>query len=77
MTVVRNVLEPRVVGKQIGLHPLLTLVSIYIGVKFIGFWGIFVAPILVTILVTMIKNDELNFKGYFKAESSLINEKAK
>ncbi len=77
ISVVRNVLEPRVVGKQIGLHPLLTLVSIYIGVKFIGFWGIFVAPILVTILVTMIKNDELNFKGYFKAESSLINEKAK
>lgn len=75
ISAVRYVLEPRVVGKQIGLHPLLTLVSIYIGVKFIGFWGIFVAPVVVTIFVTMIKNDELNFRGYFRGEAPLINSK--
>lgn len=71
VTVVRNVLEPRVVGKQIGLHPLLTLVSIYIGVKFMGFWGLFVFPIFVTIFVQMHKENRLNLKGFFLAQTPL------
>jgi predicted PurR-regulated permease PerM len=29
ITVVRNVLEPRIVGKRIGLHPLVTLILMY------------------------------------------------
>lgn len=73
VTVVRNIMEPRVVGKQIGLHPLLTLVSIYIGVRFMGFWGLFIFPVMVTILVTMYQEHKLNIKGYFNGEENLIN----
>lgn len=41
ITIVRNVVEPKIIGKQIGLHPLLTLFSIYIGIKVFGLVGIF------------------------------------
>src|SRR5699024_3749916 len=68
ISTIRYILEPRVVGKQIGLHPLLTLVSIFIGVKFMGFWGLFIFPILVTILVTMHKENQLNIKAFFAGE---------
>lgn len=74
ISTIRYILEPRVVGKQIGLHPLLTLVSIFIGVKFMGFWGLFIFPILVTILVTMHKENQLNIKAFFVGEKELIED---
>ncbi len=50
ITVVRNILEPKIVGEQIGLHPLIMLICMFIGVKLFGFLGLFVLPIIVIIL---------------------------
>lgn len=62
---VRYYLEPKVIGNEIGLHPLTTLISIYLGLKFIGFWGIFIAPIVVTILMNMHRENKFNIKEIF------------
>jgi len=43
---VRELLEPRIVGKNIGLSALLSLFSIYLGVKVMGFLGAFIFPLL-------------------------------
>ena len=48
--IIRNVLEPKIVGKQVGLHPLLTLLSLVIGIRFFGAMGIFVLPLIVTVI---------------------------
>lgn len=48
IVVMRNVLEPKIVGVQIGLHPIITLLSVYIGLKIFGLWGIF-TPIFVVL----------------------------
>lgn len=50
ISVVRNLLEPKIVGREIGLHPVVTLMSIYMGGKLFGFLGIFALPVLITIL---------------------------
>ena len=42
----RSILEPRLVGRQLGLDPLLTLVSLYAGFHFWGVGGMLAAPIL-------------------------------
>jgi len=42
----RTVLEPRLVGKQLGLDPLVTLLFFYVGYRFWGFAGMLLAPIL-------------------------------
>jgi len=42
----RTVLEPRLVGKQLGLDPLTTLVALYVGYRFWGFGGLLLTPIL-------------------------------
>jgi len=42
----RTVLEPRLVGKQLGLDPLLTLLALYLGYRFWGFAGMLLAPVL-------------------------------
>ena len=45
ITVVRNVLEPRVVGKQIGLHPIATITAMYAGLQIAGVWGLLLGPV--------------------------------
>ncbi|PWA13383.1 sporulation integral membrane protein YtvI [Pueribacillus theae] len=44
---IRRTVEPKVMGKQIGLSPLPTLISMYIGLKLFGFIGFFVGPLIV------------------------------
>ena len=45
--VTRSVLEPRLVGRQLGLDPLVTLLALYLGYRFWGIAGMILAPILV------------------------------
>lgn len=47
---IRQALEPRLVGKQIGLNPLITLMSLYIGYRIMGILGMIVFPISVIFL---------------------------
>lgn len=42
----RTILEPRLVGKQLGIDPLITLLALYIGYRFWGILGMLFAPIL-------------------------------
>lgn len=46
----RSVLEPRLVGKQLGLDPLVTLAAMYAGYQLFGFGGMILAPLLAVIL---------------------------
>ena len=50
ITVIRNIVEPKIVGDQIGLYPLVTLMSMYIGTQLFGIIGLFGLPITITIL---------------------------
>lgn len=43
---VREIIEPKILGSQIGLHPLATLTSMYIGLRLAGFGGLILAPII-------------------------------
>lgn len=45
MTVVRQILEPRVVGKYIGLSPLATLAAMYLGLRLFGLAGLLFLPL--------------------------------
>lgn len=53
ITVIRNILEPKVIGKQVGLPPLLTLLSMYAGLRLLGIWGLFGFPIALIILKSL------------------------
>ncbi len=44
--VLRSVLEPRLVGKQLGLDPLVTLLAIYTGYRLWGILGMLFSPLL-------------------------------
>lgn len=46
----RSVLEPRLVGKQLGLPPLLTLMAFYIGYRLFGILGMILLPLAALIV---------------------------
>ncbi len=48
VTVVRNYVEPKIVGTQLGLHPIVTLVAMFIGLRIFGFWGLFGLPVAIS-----------------------------
>lgn len=54
--VVRQVIEPKIVGGTVGLPPFLTLMGMYIGSQLFGFIGIFLLPILM--IIVKLLNDE-------------------
>ena len=54
ITAVRNALEPRIVGNQIGLHPLATLIAMILGLKLMGLVGMMLFPITL-VAVTNLK----------------------
>ena len=46
VTVIRTTLEPKLIGKQLGLDPLLTLAALYGGYRLWGIMGMLLAPLL-------------------------------
>ena len=53
ITVIRQSLEPKVIGLQMGLSPAATLLCIFAGGKLLGLPGIFLFPIAATVLVEL------------------------
>jgi sporulation integral membrane protein YtvI len=65
---VRQLIEPKVVGQQIGVHPLFTLFGMYLGLQFIGVLGMFLGPIC-TVIIKYILEGVLKtegLKGWFE-----------
>lgn len=64
MSVVRQILEPKLVSKNIGVHPIFTLIAMYTGFKFIGVFGLLIGPIVLIIVKNIFAS--LIDKGVFK-----------
>lgn len=52
ITFIRNIVEPRLVGSELGLHPLATLISMIIGLRLFGLFGMLLLPIVVAFIIT-------------------------
>lgn len=55
ITVTRNVIEPKIVGKQVGLHPLVTLIAMFVGTKLFGLAGLFILPLGLSVGVSVLR----------------------
>ncbi len=66
--VIRQMIEPKIIGQQIGIHPLLTLFAMYLGLQLFGILGMIVGPVLMvivkSILGAVVKTD--GFKNWLQ-----------
>lgn len=54
--VVRQVIEPKIIGTQIGMYPLVALISIYVGLGLFGVFGMILGPIIIILLRSLNKS---------------------
>ncbi len=53
---IRNFLEPKIIGAQIGINPLFTLLAMFVGLKVFGVTGLFLFPIILIVIIKFYKN---------------------
>jgi predicted PurR-regulated permease PerM len=56
---VRTVLEPKLVGENLGIDPLMTLFAIYAGYRFWGFPGLILAPMITAAIVQIFSAEKM------------------
>ena len=61
IVVVRQILEPKVVGSQIGLHPLITIMTLFIGLKTMGGLGLLMGPLYVIVCKKLTESGIIRF----------------
>jgi sporulation integral membrane protein YtvI len=54
VSILRQILEPRIVGKSLGLHPLAALVASYVGWRIYGVVGMVAAPLVALLLKSVL-----------------------
>lgn len=57
---VRKVVEPKVMGSQTGLRPLLALLSSYVGLQYSGVWGALLGPVTLMFIISIAKSGIFN-----------------
>lgn len=56
ITVIRQIIEPKIVANNLGIPAIVSIMGMYIGVQLFGFIGIFIMPIMITVLKVL--NDD-------------------
>ena len=75
---VRQMLEPKLISQNLGVHPLVTLISMYSGFKFFGVIGFLIGPVVMIILKNVFSRElEIGFFREIFTEVHEDNEKDK
>jgi sporulation integral membrane protein YtvI len=64
ITVIRRIIEPKIFAQNLGISPLASLISLFIGFKLMGFVGMFIGPGIIIVWNTLAKANiiKMNFK---------------
>ncbi len=55
IVITKNILEPKLIAKGLGISPLVSLIGMYLGMKVLGFVGLIIVPIILVIVIQVIK----------------------
>lgn len=73
--IVRQILEPKIVGQQIGVYPLVTLMAMYSGLQIGGVLGMMMGPIVVLMIKSIMPgiSKGLTFKEFLTIKSRQVD----
>lgn len=60
ITVIRQYIEPKIVGSSLGVHPTVTLIGLYVGLKLFGFMGMILVPLTIMTLKAFNDSGRIN-----------------
>jgi len=70
--IIRQIIEPKLVGQSIEVHPIVTLMAMYIGAKIMGGIGFFVFPISIVIIKNLQDNGYISLWKPLPKSDSLL-----
>ena len=53
--ITKNILEPRLMARKLGLNPVVSLIGMYLGIELFGVVGVFIVPIVIMVLIEIIR----------------------
>jgi sporulation integral membrane protein YtvI len=56
VSVVRHIIEPKILGDKLGIQPIGILVALFIGFELVGFWGLILGPLGLIVFNSMVKS---------------------
>ncbi len=66
-----NIVQPRIVGESVGLHPVIILLALFLGAALMGFYGlVFAVPVAAVLKVLVIEI----YHGLYEDRSLLLEE---
>lgn len=68
ITVIRQIIEPKLVSNQLGIPPFATIIAMYVGTQIFGVLGIFILPI--TLVMVKLLNEEGIIHIFHKVNSN-------
>ena len=74
ITVLRQVIEPKLVANQVGLPAIVTIAAMFIGARVFGAFGIILLPLTVIILKLMYDEGVIGNKKLVEQENSRVQE---
>ncbi len=83
LSVIRNIIEPKIVGDQVGMHPLITLLAMIIGQFIYGPLGLLLLPVAIAVCCEINASEKSNGEmetvkdGKLPIYTSISNEKLK
>lgn len=60
-SLIREFAEPKLVGKGLGIHPILVVISIYIGICLYGCWGVILGPLSALMIWEIYKSIKIHY----------------
>lgn len=56
VTAVRNITEPKIIGSKVGVHPLIMLAAVFVGLSLFGTGGILLMPVVVIVIKSCLES---------------------
>lgn len=72
VTVLRQIIEPKLVAGQVGLPPIVTIIAMYVGTKTIGVLGFFILPFAVIVIKELNDNGIIRLFKTSKTEPAAV-----
>ncbi len=70
ITVIRQIIEPKLVAMNVGVHPILTLSGMYLGAQLFGVIGLFAVPITLVLLKALNQEGVIHLWGREKENNA-------
>lgn len=67
----RELLEPKLMGNHMGIPPLYSLITVFLGLKLFGIWGVILGPMSLILIQTVMREYKLTISTEYEKKENI------